>query len=189
MGNKSRGRHRFDKEPEVEPDPAQEAMDADVDAAFKAFDTGDKKTGLAKLIGAVMKDRDRALAPDMPKGGGMVTIADGVAAGEVTPEDAAAAAERVKGLREPTAYESAVLMALGGRSVTIDRSQIGGRPWVVPINLASGGVYGGTTEPWRVEERRRRNKAARRARKGRLPHRARGHVRHGVRGSVAGSWQ
>lgn len=188
MSNRSRGRHRFDVEPETPPDPDEVERTEHLDAAFRAFDTGDKKTGLAGLIDIVLRDREKALAPIMPKKSGMATVDDAVAAGEMTPEQAAVVRRR-QPFRAPTPYESAMLSALGARETTIDRSQIGGRPMVVPVNIASGGVYGGTVEPWRVDQRRRRNKAARRARKGRLPHRARGSVRVGVRAAVPGSWK
>lgn len=50
--------------------------------------------------------------------------------------------EQPRALREPTPYERAIL---GG--------------------MAHQPMYGGTVEPWRVDERRRRNRAARKSRK------------------------
>lgn len=156
MSNRSRGRHRFDQEDKPDPDPVGDEMAADVDEAFKAFDTGDKKTGLEKLIGVVMKDRERALAtPDKPEL--VMPAAPDTEPRSFDPD--------AKGLREPTAYEQAVLLALGNRETTIDRSQVGGAPMTVPVSVASGGMYGGTVEPWRVEQRRARNKAARKMRR------------------------
>lgn len=67
---------------------------------------------------------------------GMATVGDAVAAGEID-----AATEPV-GLREPTPYERAMLFAMGDKP-----------------------MYGGTVEPWRRDQRRRRNKAARAARR------------------------
>lgn len=177
MSNRSRGRHRFDVKPEEVVDPFVAEQSAEVDEAFEAFDTGDNKTGLAKLVDVVLRDRDHALAkPDL--------IMPTPAEPDTTPRPVDADA-----IREATAYELAVLQALGSRETTIDRSQLGGMPMVVPVAIASGGMYGGTVEPWRKEERRRRNKAARRARKGRAAGRVRGSVRHGVRGAVPGAWQ
>lgn len=60
-------------------------------------------------------------------------------AGENMPENMPAAAAA---LREPTPFERAVL---GG--------------------MARKPMYGGTVEPWRVDERRRRNRAARKSRR------------------------
>lgn len=159
MSNRSRGRHRFDQEEKPEPDPVADEMAADVDEAFKAFDTGDKKTGLEKLVGVVMKDRERALAaPDKPE----------LQMPAPKDDDRPTFDPDAKGLREPTAYELATLQALGNRTTVVHRPDApNGTPKALefPVNTLSGGVYGGTVEPWRVEQRRQRNKAARAMRK------------------------
>jgi hypothetical protein len=120
MSNKSRGRHRFDVEPEPEPDPDEEQRIARLE---DALETPGRK-GLEKLVGMVMDARNK---PE-PK--------------------PAEPAERTElqlpardALREPTAYESAILYGLRDKP-----------------------VYQGTVEPWRVADRRRRNRSARRTR-------------------------
>lgn len=153
MSNKSRARGRlWDDEPAAEPeplDPDYQAQLDDVAAMADAFDKGDTRTGISKWAGLVLRDRAKALAtPD-------------TAAEPVAKVDTPAFDPDAKGLREPTAYEASVLEALGNRTTVIDRSSVGQPPVEVHIANVSGGMYGGTVEPWRIEQRRARNKAAR----------------------------
>lgn len=133
MSNKSRARHVLYADDAPDPDEVAEA-EAQTDRMSRvadAFATPGRK-GLDKLVRLVMDDRDEALAkPDVEE-----------------PTEGDKAVELVAGapplyappVRQPTAYESAALMALGDNT------------------------YAGTVEPWRVDARRRRNRAARKTR-------------------------
>jgi hypothetical protein len=79
-----------------------------------------------------------------------------------------------KGLREPSPFEAAVLFALGNRVGVLDMSDTRDSPPVIFLPVE---MYGGTVEPERVAARRRKNKAARRARRG-LPPRHVSNVLH-----------
>lgn len=151
MSNKSRGRHRFNQPDTPPPDPKDEAT---AKAAAEAFETANTRAGLSKLVGLVMGDRDKQKAErGKPR--------------QVDPNGPKVFDPDAKGLRAPTPFEMSVVSALGNhRTVTINRPNgpPGHRVMTFPLHQVSDAVYGGTVEPWRVEARRRRNKAARKAR-------------------------
>lgn len=159
MSNRSRARFRSDYTPAEPEAPVDEQLAADVEDMVTAFDKGDQKAGISKWAGLILRDRQNALAdPEKP----------------VTAEQTWATdhAQRREPLRDPSPFEAAVLFALGNRTTVIEgratnkRGRVIHPPIVLPVTVASGGIYGGTVEPERVAARRRRNKAARAARSG-----------------------
>lgn len=138
MSSKSRGRHRFDQEMS-ERDAAAEEQQSKWATMMDAFERANTRGGLRDLVGLVLKDREEELAPTPPA--------------KADPQG-----PRLHSggpVREPTQYEQAILSGLARKA---GWNQRGGRG-IDP--------YGGTVEPWRIEQRRRRNKAARAARSGR----------------------
>lgn len=167
MSNRSRARFRNEH---TDAEPITPEQQADMDAALDAFETmeKDRSAGLSKWAGLVLRDREKALAT--PETADPSPAEDPRRAARI----AAERAEQAAGLREPTPYEAAILLALGNRTTLVDQSRHRHRPVEVRIEVASGGIYGGTVEYTRIQARRRRNKAARAARKGRrLPVRGR----------------
>ena len=171
MSNKSRARFRAERiaeqaeaEEAARPDPE---VVAGVDDMIGAFEKGDNRSGMSKWARLVLRDREKAMAT--PK----------IAAAAADVAESLAARDRRKAfvpageLREPTAYEAAILYAMGNRWALVDR--MSGPPMFAPVNTISGGVYGGTVGPARIAKRRARNKAARAARRGRT-RRPTGHV-------------
>ncbi|AYB69401.1 hypothetical protein SEA_GANCHO_59 [Mycobacterium phage Gancho] len=155
MSNKSRARGRveaaFDEARAAEANAPHPDDVADVTTMAEALETGDTKSFVSKWAGLVLRDRDRALAnPEAAVG---VEQTWPTADRPAKPEP----------VREPTPFEAAVLFALGNRTVV---RPTGGAPIHLPVNVMSP-IYGGTVEPETVAARRRRNKAARAARKGR----------------------
>lgn len=166
MGNRSRFRYRHrdhvDPEPVVPPTADEQA---EIDATADAFATmeSDPRSGIDKLMGLVLRDRERALSPETEATleRGAAVIAGGRERGDTRGGFAPTGAP----FREPTAYETAILFAMGNRMVTIDMHR---RPPVtVPLTIASGGVFMGIADDRRVPKDRERNKRARAARSGR----------------------
>lgn len=118
MSNRSRGRHRFNVPAAAEgADPDAAERDAKLADAVETLET-DKKSGLSKLVGLILDDREKELSePARPD----LKVVD-PPADKVVPFDPDA-----KGLREPTAYEAAILHALGARRTVM----YGGRRRVV----------------------------------------------------------
>lgn len=139
MSNKSRkGSTRY-LVAEAEPvDPEIEAEEAERIAKLEdALETPGRK-GLEKLVGMVFDGRNKpepAPKPDLDTGAKE-------AGTDLTLSTEHCAPTEREPLREPTAYEAAILYGLRDKP-----------------------VYQGTVEPWRVDERRRRNKAARATRR------------------------
>ncbi|WP_431231485.1 hypothetical protein ACQ856_18155 [Mycolicibacterium psychrotolerans] len=158
MSNKSRARFRHEHDTDdAEQAPADPAEVEAMGEVFDEFAKGNQRAGVSKWAGLVLRDREKALATPVDPSSPLTS--DQV----LKTADRPAAVNRPE-YRDPTPYEVAVLAALGNRMVTIDRG--GNPPMVVPVSVASGGMYGGTVEPERVAKRRRRNKAARAARSG-----------------------
>lgn len=125
MSSKSRARPAPAPEPDVEPAPGWR------DRVRDAMETPGRP-GLSKLVGLILEDKERAEHPAAPP-----TALD--------PEPQAPVGSKISGLeslREPTAYERAILSGMALRP-----------------------MYGGTVDPETVRHRRRRNKAARIARR------------------------
>lgn len=123
MSSKSRGRLAAMPTPEPAPEPVPGWRDRVRDAMETKG-----PAGLSKLVGLILEDKERAENPAAPP-----TALD-EPAGTIEAEPIS--------VREPTAYERAILSGMGGKP-----------------------MYAGTVEPWRVDQRRRRNKAARAARR------------------------
>lgn len=106
MSNRSRGRHRFEQPEPVDPEEQQR-----VDEAAEAFEHANTRSGLAKLVGMLMEDREKQLAPKQPDG--QYEAADG------TRFD-------IGGLPEMTPYHKAVAAGMSGKPM------YGGtvEPWV-----------------------------------------------------------
>ena len=156
MSNRSRARFRADYTPAEPEAPVDEQLAADVEDMVTAFDKGDQKAGISKWAGLILRDRDNALTETVTH----------------EPAQAASVTYRNEPVRDPSPFEAAVLFALGNRATVIEgratnkRGRVIHPPIVLPVTVASGGIYGGTVEPERVAARRRRNKAARAARSG-----------------------
>jgi len=165
MSNKSRARYADEarrERAEVEAIPAEEQEQ--MDAVLKAYETMEKdgKKGLSEWAKLLLADRDKQLkeptaaVPDTTK--------------RYVDPDAI-------GIREPTAYERSILIALGNRKAMVGMQGGHRCPTAMPVEIVSGGVYGGTVEDARVAQRRAKNRRARAARSGRTL-RTRGHVLH-----------
>lgn len=119
-------------------EPTMDPADqADLNESMDAFELADinPRAGISKWVGVMLNARDRAKQPDSAN-----QIDQNTA--DVVGAQSAAGTPLSKRLDEPTPYERAIL---GG--------------------MARKPMYGGTVEPWRVDERRRRNRAARKARR------------------------
>lgn len=159
MSNRSRARFRADHDhhaPAELESPADEQLAADVEDMVTAFDKGDQKAGISKWAGLILRDRENALTETVTH----------------EPARVASVTYRNEPVRDPSPFEAAVLFALGNRTAVIEgratnkRGRVIHPPVVLPVSVASGGIYGGTVEPERVAARRRRNKVARASRRG-----------------------
>jgi hypothetical protein len=128
VSNLSRGRLAAMRTPAQEPEPVPGWRDRVRDAMETAG-----RPGLEKLVGLILEDKERADHPAPP----VDLDAEPSRWSSLADSEPAAVP-----FRDPTAYERAVLSAMGTRP-----------------------MYGGTVEPWRVADRRRRNRAARAARR------------------------